>query len=122
MDLKQKTETIGFNDNQDWLGSRHGVDTAETVTLDAANLLAAYPSGEVPSGVEIGLTNTGRHVLGHDSGTSDHGFLLHAVMVTAGSNPAGAKLWHGKVIKARVPLPSGGSVPVAGNHPHIRLV
>jgi hypothetical protein len=122
-DLQQRSETFTNNDNQDWLGSAHGVDAADSVTLDAADLLAAFADGQVPSGVEIGKAAGGLYQLGHGVGLTDHGFLLHAVRVRdATSNPVGAKLWHGKVITARVPLPAGGDAPVAADHPLIQLV
>lgn len=113
-DLRRTDEVYANKDNQDWLASSHGVDAADSITLDAANLLATYPDGEVPSGVEVSRAAGGLYQLGGTG--SAPGFLLHGLRVRSGSNPVGALLWHGEVITARVP---GG---VAGTHPMIRLV
>lgn len=122
-DLLRTETTYVNNDNQDWLASSHGVDAADSITLDAADLLEAYADGNVPAGVEVSKDGgTGRYILGA-TGTA-RGFLLHAVSVnpTTPTNVIGALLWHGEVIAAKVPLPAGGAVPVAANHPLIRLV
>lgn len=125
-----RTETVfANNDNQDWLASSHGVDAADSITLDATSLLNAFPSGEVPSGVEVSRDpDTGRYIVGIRAAAtgvtaSDRaGFLLHAVKATAGVNPVGALHWHGEVVAARVPIGAGGAAPVQANHAMIRLV
>lgn len=54
-----KKETFGGSD-QSWLGSAHGTETCETVTLDADKFLGTFPDGIVPSGVVLGkITATG---------------------------------------------------------------
>jgi hypothetical protein len=49
-------------DDQSWLGSSHGTDTAESVMLDGATCLARFPDGVVPSGTCLGkITATGKY-------------------------------------------------------------
>lgn len=127
MDLTVTTTTYGNLDNQDWLASAHGTEEADSVTLDAASLLAAYPSGDIPAGTELSRdTTSGRYEVGAIAGppaNDRYGFLLHAISgVKTGVNPVGALLWHGEVIVAKVPLGAGIVAPVQANHPLIRLV
>lgn len=123
-DLKREETVFANNDQHDWLGSSHGVDAADSITLDATALLTAFPSGEVPAGIELSrVTATGRYVPGWSgTGRDKPGFLLHALKVVAGSNPIGALFWHGEVVAAKVPYGVGGSAPSAANHPLIRFV
>lgn len=123
--LVRTSSTFANKDNQDWLGSAHGVNTADSVTLDAASFLTAYPSGEVPSGVHISKrTSDGKYrpFLAANTTDTDRGFLLHGVLVTTGVDQIGALLWHGEVVTAKVPLGVGQVAPVAASVPFIRLV
>lgn len=125
-DLQIRSETFVNNDNHDWLASAHGTaEMTESATLDSANLLATYTTGDVPAGVVVSrVTATGRWSLGYPvdgvgAATYDRsGHLLHAVTAKSGANPVGSVMMHGKVIAARVP----GTAPVAARHPHIQYV
>lgn len=122
-DLLRTTETFVNIDNHDWLASAHGTEATDSITVSAASVLAAYPDGQVPAGVEVSRdAGTGLYALG--AAGTPRGFLLHSVSVNPLSpkNVVGALLWHGEVIAARVPVPGGGAAPVAANHPQIRLV
>jgi hypothetical protein len=123
-DLKRETTVFQNIDNHDWLGSAHGVDAADSITLDSVSLLTAYPDGNVPAGIEVSRdTATGMYKPGWaGTGRDKPGFLLHSVHVTTGFKPVGALHWHGEVILSRVPVPSGGSAPTPANHPLIRFV
>lgn len=49
-------------DDQSWLGSSHGTDTAESIMLDGPSCLARFPDGVVPSGTCLGkITATGKY-------------------------------------------------------------
>lgn len=49
-------------DDQSWLGSAHGTDTAESILLDGPTCLARFPDGIVPSGTCLGkITATGKY-------------------------------------------------------------
>lgn len=49
-------------DDQSWLGSAHGTNECDTITLDGPACLDAFPDGVIPSGVVIGkITATGKY-------------------------------------------------------------
>lgn len=123
MDLRVSTETFS-NENQSWLGSAHGTDNADPVTLDGDKFLAAFPTGVVPSGVLLGIitasgkaapyTDAATHGAGSDTAV---GYLFQTVNLngtTAGTagDVQGALLRHGHVIEAK--LPAGHGTTAAG--------
>lgn len=58
-DLSVQTNTY-TTEKQSWLGSAHGTNECDSVTLDADKFLGAFPTGIVPSGVVLGMiTATG---------------------------------------------------------------
>jgi hypothetical protein len=109
MDLSVKTETFQ-QDDQSWLASAHGTDTARPITLDVSTFTANthYPNGYIKSGVLLGkITASGRYGP-YDGAATDGrqtaaGFLLDAVKAPAStSTPVqGALLWHGAVLGAK---------------------
>lgn len=124
-DLQRVETQLGNKDNQDWLGSAHGLEAADSATLDPASFLTAFPDGEVPSGVEISQRADGRwgtFAAADVTAARRTGFLRSQVAVRAGVNAVGAVHWHGSVIAAKVPLGVGAVAPAAANHPHILLV
>lgn len=61
MDLVLR-QTDYLTGNQRWLGSQHGTDNADTVTLDFSLFTAGthFPNGFIPSGMSLGkVTATG---------------------------------------------------------------
>jgi hypothetical protein len=65
MDLSLRTETFG-NDDQSWLGSLHGVEATESVTLDVSTFTAGVHydvlGGWFKSGIPLGkITATGKY-------------------------------------------------------------
>jgi hypothetical protein len=107
MELKHNTETFG-QDDQSWLASAEGTDRAKTITLDMSTFVAGdYAAGYLKSGWTLrklagGLY--GKRTDGDTEGIAGH--LLTAVRVSAGAaKVAGALLWHGAVITAKVPNP-----------------
>ena len=116
MDPTIKISTFG-SDSKAWLGSKHGHDTAESITLDPALMLAAFPDGEIPSGVVLGkVTATGRYGpysnAAVDGREVARGHLLERRKVTVGQNAGGALLWHGQVVEGK--LPTGHGLDAAG--------
>lgn len=112
MDLTIKTESF-TQDDQTWLGSQHGTDTARSITLDTSAFTAGthYPNGYFPSGLPLGrITATGKYGP-YTSGASDGtqtfvGFLLGAVKAPADNtiDPQGALLLHCFVVEAKLPV------------------
>ena len=118
MDLSLRTETFAQDDNS-WLGSRHGTDNARPVTLDLSTFTQAdhYPNGFLLSGLPLQDLGDGKYGLWTATSTLA-GFLLFAVRVTSsGADPSGALLDHGRVVTAKLPVP----VDAAGQatNPHI---
>ncbi|MFE0533827.1 head decoration protein [Streptomyces nigra] len=124
MNLTTTTETFG-QDDQSWLKSAHGTDSAQPITLDTSAFVAGthYPNGYFPSGLPLGrITATGLYGP-YDGAASDGretlaGFLFTAVSAPSVNtiDPQGALLWHGAVIEAKLPRPvdAAGKGDVAG--------
>lgn len=126
MKLTQTVETFG-QENQSWLASAHGTDSARTVTLDVSTFNAAhYANGYIPSGIALGKITTGGKYGPYDDTAADGravlvGFLFTSqpVDLTSTATPIIAPLLdHGKVISALLPFQSGqagrGYVDAAG--------
>lgn len=129
MDLSLKTETFGADD-QSWLGSEHGTQATESVTLDTSTFTANthYPQGFFKSGIPLGRITASGKFGPYDNAASDGrqtlvGFLFAAVKAPAVNtvDVAGAMLVHGKVRESRLPL---GAVDAAGKAdvPLIRFI
>ncbi len=116
------TEYAGFDDPS-WLGSGHGLDSTESVTLHAAAFTAGthYPNGYVPGGLPLGkITATGKYGP-YDNAANDGretlvGFLAAARVVDGQAAIVAAILTHGKVREARLPIAvdAAGKTDVAG--------
>lgn len=108
MDLRIRSEQFTPSEDQSWLGSAHGTNEADTITLDGA-LLGDFEDGFVPSGIVLGrVTSTGLYGP-YDPGAEDgretaRGHLFTTKGLNEGQTrvPA-ALLWHGQVIVDRLP-------------------
>lgn len=113
MDLSIRTETFAQED-QSWLGSAHGTDTARSITLDVSTFTVGthYPDGFLRAGLPLGkITASGKYGL-YSSGASDGrqtfaGFLFTVVRApVVNTTPvAGALLLHCFVIESKLPAP-----------------
>ncbi|MGG2460600.1 head decoration protein [Streptomyces sp. RGM 3693] len=118
MSLQPFTTSVTVTANRDWLASRHGTDSTETITLDLAKLTKnthyvesphVQPHGYVRSGVPIGRV-TASGLYGAYDPTAEDGRQIFAGVVyaeaplTPGATlvPA-ALLWHGTVHTAKIP-------------------
>ncbi|MGO4630504.1 head decoration protein [Streptomyces sp. 2RAF24] len=128
MELSLKTENFG-SDDQSWLGSSHGTQATETITLDTSTFTPAthYPDGYFKSGIPLGKITAGGKYGPYDNAAADGrqtlvGFLFAAVQAPAVNtlDPSGAMLTHGKVRESRLPI----AVDAAGKAevPLIRFV
>lgn len=106
MDISIKRTSFG-QDDQSWLGSAHGTNAAQTITLDVSTFTAAthYPGGYLKSGLPLAKDGD-KHVL-WTAGADLAGFLFTAVSApVVASTPVGAALLeHGRVIVAKLPVP-----------------
>lgn len=130
MRLAQQSTTYASPEDQSWLGSAHGTNAANPVTLDGDTFLTLFPTGVVPSGTVLGkVTATGLYVPYTDAGTNGAGsdtavgHLLTTIDLggtTAATvdKVAGAILMHGEIIEAKLPtghgLTAAAKVDVAG--------
>lgn len=125
MDLGLRTETFGVDD-QSWLGSEHGTQATEPVTLDTSTFTAGthYPAGYFKSGIPLGkITASGKYGpyngAGSDGTETLVGFLFAAVKAPTDTavDVAGAMLTHGKVRASRLPVSvdAAGQTDVAGS-------
>jgi len=115
MDLTPNRVTEG-RDDQSWLGSAHGTNSAQSVTLkvSAFTKVTHYPNGYFPSGLPLGKYTSGPnsglygpYTDGATDGTQNlAGFLFTATAAPrdGASNVTGALLDHGRVIVARLPI------------------
>ncbi|OJY47608.1 head decoration protein [Pseudonocardia sp. 73-21] len=124
MDLSIRTETFGQED-QSWLGSAHGTDSARSITLDMTTFTAGthYPDGYLMSGLPLGkITASGKYGL-YDDAASDGrqacaGLLFTVVRAPASTSTpvSGAMLVHCIVVDANLPIAvdAAGKADVAG--------
>lgn len=114
MDLTIKRESFG-QDDQSWLGSAHGTNAAQTITVDVTSFTAGthYPEGSLKSGLPLAESG-GKYVL-WTTGEDLAGFLLTAVKASA-ANVGAALLEHGrvKVDKLPVSVDAAGQATAAG--------
>lgn len=105
MDLTITKESFGGS-KLSWLGSRHGVDNARTVTIDRAKLdPATVTAGFVPAGTPLAVSGAKVAPYTDAEGQVFVGFLLTDQAVRAGGGDIVAPLLdHGRVIVAKLPV------------------
>lgn len=124
MDLSIRRNTIG-NEDQSWLGSAHGTNAAQTITIDPAAFVKAdhYPDGYLKSGLPLMKQGDGTYTLWVTSGVTPETNLLAGFLFTSTrvlSDPAvkvGAALYeHGRVKVDRLPVtvPEAAQATAAG--------
>lgn len=125
MNLAQQTETFA-NEDQSWLGSAHGTNECETVTIDRALIVGGdITAGFVPAGRVIAkVTATGLYGP-YDNAAGDgretaRGHLFTAISTGTAGNPAGALFWHGQVIEAKLPAGHGLDAAAKAELTHIQ--
>lgn len=114
-------------ENQEWLGSAHGTQEMESVTLDGPAFLAVYTDGVVPSGVVVAKNVAGTKVVPFATAAVDAtgtavGHLFTTTLVSASSDTTGSLFWHGRVRVAKLPATSRYDATVKADLPQIRYV
>lgn len=150
MRLGVTSASLNPNEDQSWLGSAHGTQECDSITLDAAAVTAVteFASGVVPSGVPLTKLGSGRYgpaikgavdgtevVAGHLFTTTDlTGGVVGSVgglATGAAANTPAAIYWHGEVVASKIPTYTGGygasdftdgTVSAAGGNGQIRYV
>jgi len=123
MPIRTSPVLVG-NSDPSWLGSAHGTDATQSITLDVSKFTQAtyWPKGRILSGEPLVKLASGLYgpYEGDDEKPADvlAGFLFADVPVTSGDTQVpGAILLHGQVISANLPHPidSDGAADVAGS-------
>ncbi len=98
--IELRGTAAGVVDDPSWLGSEHGTDATETVTLDVAAFTEAdhYPDGVIPSGTPLSIIDASGLYGPYDSEGTLSGFLIAPRVVETGvTRIAAGLLTHGKV-------------------------
>lgn len=118
MDLTTRTDSFAVED-QSWLGSRHGSDAADSITLDGTTLGAVFTDGKVPSGVVLGkITASGKYGPYDDAASDGRQTAVYHLFTSVSlknvlrgdstfHDVQGAGFWHGQVIVANLPTSHG---------------
>lgn len=124
MHLGIKTERFLPSEDQTWLGSAHGTQSMDSISLDTASLIALFPTGFVPSGIPLKRdAGTGRFRAAITAETADY-HLFTSQDLTAGGKvaladvPAAAPasgLWTGEIVVAKVPAYTGRTSALAAH-------
>lgn len=132
LNLPIKTEAFSPPEDQRWLGSAHGTNEADPITLDGDSFLTTFPTGVVPSGVVLGkVTATGlyrQYIDGNSDGTEvarGHLFTtvdLGGTTAAVVGNVGAALYWHGEVVEASLPTGHGLNAAAKADLPQIRYV
>lgn len=128
MGFNLSVETTNYTtENQSWLGSAHGTNDCDSVTLDADKFLATFTDGIVPSGVVIAkITATGLYApytdaATHGAGTDAAAGHLFTTTDLKGTTAGTAKdtvaplMWHGEVIESKLPTGHGLTAGAKGD-------
>lgn len=135
MQLQIVSKTYNPAEDHSWLGSAHGTVECDSITLDAALLVAIFTDGFVPSGTVLGkVTATGRYARYDDAATNGlevaAGHLFNSqdltnggqVAVASAANAAAALYWHGEVVESKLPTNHGLDAAAKADLKHIRYV
>ena len=123
MSIQPRSTDYAVPDDPSWLGSAHGLDSTQTITLYVSAFTAGthYPNGAILSGNPLGkITATGLYgpyTTGAADGTDVlAGFLVGTKQVNGQTKLVSAILTHGAVREARLPFPvdAAGKADVAG--------
>lgn len=136
MNLTIVSQSFGASEDQSWLGSAHGTNMADPITLKASSFSATWPGGVVPSGVVLGKITASGLYAPYASGNVDGtqaplGHLFTTVDFTQGTvnlpsaswtDTAAALYYHGSVIVSKLPANHGHTAAVTTALPLIKYV
>lgn len=88
-------------DNQAWLGSAHGTNDAQTVTIDGETIDGF--EGVIPSGTPLTETGDGRYAPVTAASDFLAGFLLTPQSVEGTNDAIVPMIWHGRIKANRLP-------------------
>lgn len=100
MQFNNTVEELAY-DNQAWLGSRRGTDTARTVTIDAATV--AKFDGFIPSGIPLKKGANGKYAAVDAASDVLEGFVLTAQPIRGAGDVIAPLLDTGRIRANRLP-------------------
>ncbi|MFF8961915.1 head decoration protein [Streptomyces globisporus] len=118
MSIQPYTTSVTVTANRDWLASRHGTDSTESITLDLTKLTknthcveptATQPHGYIRSGVPVGriaasgLFGARSRGKGRPRGARRPRIRRSAVHSRRHQGPGSPVFWHGTVNAAKIP-------------------
>lgn len=119
------TPILAGNSDPSWLGSAHGTDATQSITLDLTKFVKAthFPKGRIKSGTPLGKLTAGGLYAPYKGDAADGtqtcvGFLYGDVVVESGDTTAPAAIFlHGQVKTANLPVPldADGQADLAGH-------
>lgn len=129
MDLSIETTTVTGLEDRSWLGSHHGTDSTQTITLDMSLFTEAthFPNGELRSGTVLAKhTGSGKYGPYADAGANGldaaAGLLFNTVRVAKPTSQIGAPiLEHGRVRVSKLPANHGLTAAARADLTHFRF-
>lgn len=127
MDLQPTSTTVTSLEDRSWLGSAHGTDSTDSITLDLSLFDEAthFPDGEINSGVCLAQVTASGLYGPYDGGGAGglevgKGYLFNVISVRNPAGKAGAPLLrHGKVKVDKLPANSGHDSGFEADVPNI---
>lgn len=96
MQLGSVREVWG-SENQKWLGSAHGTNACQTVTIDAKTLTSFANNGVIPSGIPLKKGESGKFEPVTGTGDKLAGFLFTAQSFKGNTDVVAPMLDHGRI-------------------------
>lgn len=119
LDLTIKNVAFTPPEDQTWLGSHHGTQSMDSITLDAALCVAKFASGVVPSGIPLKRQASGRYAPAVTAEVPDYHLFTTQDLTGGGGHAAvdtpASGLWTGEIVAAKVPTYTGITTVVAAN-------
>lgn len=102
MQFSRSSETY-TTDDQRWLGSRHGTETARTVTIDGSTLADFVDDNFIPSGIPLKAVAGGKYAPVDAAEDELAGFLLTPQVLNGDGDVIAPMLDRGRVRATRMP-------------------
>lgn len=120
MNLGITKTTASVAENQEWLGSAHGTQSMDSITLDGTLCQAKFTTGVVPSGIPLKRQGSGKYAPAQTAEVPDYHLfttvdLTNGGRVAATTDAPAAGLWTGEIIAAKVPTYASITTVVAAN-------
>lgn len=106
-------------DNQAWLGSAHGTENAQTVTIDGS-FIAEF-DGIIPSGTPLTEVGDGKYAPVTSSADFLAGFLLTPQSVEGDNDVIAPMIWHGRIKADNLPASAFDVTTLTDRNPQLNI-